>query len=305
MLRQANCIKRALTTVAFSLQADAGECFLIKNIYAGHTALAAGYPVLRVDRKTVGCYRGGAIGVNHLGSPDDTFIAQNLMKWLSEHGVNVSIPVAEGQTFTIERSGNTGDVTVVYDIYDAGDIKQAMPNGSDSNEFIFIQYMTASAALEAVGDHLLDVSLSPGEFPDFPCGKAVPARHTIELLGLVGAPVSNGDGVTGHTTSQYLKLVKERETLFDEDRNGIPFIAAENTTTTAVYKTEMSLVGDCVQVGADLSDPSLGEPLLFDPPLKFNSGEELQVYLTCSYAASGSIAVAEVRVAAILRVVIE
>lgn len=305
MLRQANCIKRALTTVAFSLQADAGESFLIKTIFAGHTALAAGYPVLRVDRKTVGCYRGGAIGVNHLGSDDETYIAQNLMKWLAEHGVNVSIPVAEGQTFTIERASNTGDITVVYDIYDAGDINAIMPNGSDAKEFTFIQYMTSSAALEAVGDHLLDVSLSPAEFPDFPCGRPVPPRHTIELLGLVGAPVSKGDGTTGHTTSQYLKLIKDRETLFDEDRNGIPFIAAENTTGTAIYKTEMSLIGDCVQVGADLSDPCLGVPLLFEPPLVFKSGEELQLYLTCSYAASGTIAVAEVRVGAILHVVID
>jgi len=304
MLRQANCIKRALTTVAFSLQADAGESFLIKGIYAGHTALAAGYPVLRVDRKTVGCYRGGDIGITHLGSQDDTFIVQNLMEWLTGKGINVSIPVAEGQTFTIDRSGNTGDITVVYDIYDAGDIRKDMPNGSDANEFTFIQYMTASAALEAVGDHLLDVSLSPAEFPDFPCGKSVPPRHIIELLGLVGAPVSKGDGTTGHTTSQYLKLIKDRETLFDEDRNGIPFIAAENTTGTVIYMTEMSLIGDCVQVGADLSDPSLGVPLLFDPPLRFESGEELQIYLTCSYAASGTIAVAEIRVAAILRVII-
>jgi len=305
MLRQANCIKRALTTVAFSLQADAGESFLIKCIYAGATALAAGYPVLRVDRKTVGCYRGGAIGVNHLGSPDDTYIAQNLMKWLSEHGVNVSIPVAEGQTFTIERSGNTGDVTVVYDIYDAGDITAIMPNGSDAKDFTFIQYMTSSAALASVGDHLLDVSLSPAEYPDFPCGRAVPPRHTIELLGIVGSPVSKGDGTTGHTTSQYLKLIKDRETLFDEDRNGIPFISPENTTAVAMYKTDMSLIGDCVQVGADLSDPSLGVPLLFDPPLVFESGEELQIYLTVSWVTAGTIAVAEVRVGAILHVVIK
>lgn len=305
MLRQANAIKRIATGTAFSLEADTGESFLIKCIYAGHTALAAGYPVIRVERKTVGCYRGGAIGISHLGSPDDTFLAYNLMKWLSEHGVNVSIPVGEGQTFTIDRSGNTGDVTVVYDIYDAGDIRPDMPNGTDAKEYTFIQYMTASAALEAVGDHLLDVSLSPAEFPDFPCGRPVPPKHTIELLGLVGHPVSNGDAGSGHTTSQFLKLIKDRETLFDEDRNGIPFIAAENTTTTAVYKTEMSLIGDCVQIGADLSDPSLGVPLLFDPPLIFGSGEELQVYLTCSYTASGSIAVGEVRLAAILRVLVE
>ncbi len=305
MLRQANAIKRAATTVAFSLQADAGESFLIKAIYFGPTATAAGYPVLRVDRKTVGCYRGGAIGVNHLGSSDNTFIAQNLMKWLSDNGVNVSIPVAEGQTFTITRSGITGDVVVVYEIWDAGDINKNMPNGSESKEFTFVQYMTASAALTAVGDHLLDVSLSPAEFPDFPCGRSVPPRHTIELLGIVGAPVSKGDAAAGYTTTQYLKLIKDRETLFDEDRNGIPFFAANNTTGTAIYDTTMSLIGDCVQVGADLSDPGLGVPLLFDPPLRFESGEELQVYLTVAYNASGTLAVAEIRVGAILRVVIE
>ena len=304
MLRQANCVKRAATTVAFALLADAGESFLIRNIIFGATA-TSGYPVLRVDRKTVGCYRGGAQGVSHLGHLDDTYIPANLMEWLASKNINVSIPVAEGQRFTIERSGDTGDVTVIYDIYDAGDIRADMPNGSESKEYTFIQYMTASAALESAGDHLLDVSLSPAEFPDFPCGKVVDAKTKIDILGVVGAPVSNGDGTTGHTTSQYLKLIKDRETLFDEDRNGLSFMAVENTTTTAVYKTDMSVFGDCVSVGADLSDPSFGLPLLFDPPLHFESGEELLVYLNCSYVASGSIAVAEVRVAMIEHVMKE
>lgn len=304
MLKQANAIKRVATTNAFSLQADAGESFLIRNIIIGATA-ATGYPVLRVDRKTVGCYRGGAQGASHLGHADDTFLPMNLMSWLTAHGVNVSIPVAEGQTFTIDRASHTGDVTVVYDVYDADDIKATMPNGSASKEYTFVQYMTASAALEAVGDHLLDVSLSPAEFPDFPCGQVVPAKTVIDILGVAGAPVSKGDASTGHTTSQYLKLIKDRETLFDEDRNGIPFIAAENTTGTVMYKTDMSLIGDCVSVGADFSDPSYGEPLLFDPPLHFASGEELLVYLTCSYVASGTIAVGEVRVAMIEHVTVE
>jgi len=304
MLRQASCVKRIATGTAFSLLADAGESFLIRNIIYGATA-TTGYPVLRVDRKTVGCYRGGAQGISHLGHLDDAFLPANLMEWLAAKGINVSIPVAEGQQFTIERAGNTGDVTVIYDIYDAGDIRADMPNGSEGKEYTFIQYMTASAALAAAGDHLLDVSLSPAEFPDFPCGKVVPARTKIDILGVVGSPVSNGDGTTGHTTSQYLKLVKDRETLFDEDRNGIPFMAEENTTTTAVYKTDMSLIGDCVSIATGLSDPSYGLPLLFDPPLHFESGEELLVYLTSTWVTAGSIAVAEVRVGMIMHVITE
>lgn len=305
MLKQANCIKRVLTTVAFALEANAGESFLIRSIIFGATA-TTGYPVLRVDRKTVGCYRGGAQGESHLGHLDDTFFPMNLMDWLMGKGINLSIPVAEGQTFSIDRgTSDTGDVTVIYDIYDAGDIRANMVNGSDSKEYNFIQYMTASAALAAAGDHLLNVSLSPGEFPDFPCGKVVPARTKIDILGVAGAPVSKGDAGTGHTTTQYLKLVKDRETLFDEDRNGIPFFAAENTTATAVYATDMSLIGDAVSVGADFADPGYGLPLLFDPALHFESGEELLVYLNCSWVTAGTIAVAEVRVAMIMNVKVE
>lgn len=304
MLRQANCIKRAADSAAFALQADAGESFLVKRVLFGPTQ-TTGYPVFRVDRKTVGCYRGGAIGISHLGHQDDTFLPLNLMDFLTEKGINVTIPIAEGQTFTIDRPDDTGDVVVVYDMYDAADILATMPNGSAAKEYTFIQYMTASAALESLGDHLLDVSLSPAEFPDFPCGKVVPARQKIDILGIVGAPVSKGDAAAGYTTAQYIKLVKDRETLFDEDRNGIPFMAVNETGAVAKYQTDFSLIGDCVSVGADLADPSYGLPLLFDPVLSFASGEELLVYLTCTYNASGTVAVAEVRVAMIMHVTVE
>jgi len=95
MLRQANCVKQKATAIAFSLQADAGESFLIKSIIFAD-ALTTGYPVLRVDRKTVGCYRGGAQGVQHLGGKVDAYIPMNLMDWLKQKNINMSIPVAEG-----------------------------------------------------------------------------------------------------------------------------------------------------------------------------------------------------------------
>lgn len=303
MLRQANCVKHCATAEKFSLQADAGESFLVKCVYLGPTD-SSGYPVFRVDRKTVGAYRGGAQGASHLGHMDDTFIPMNLMKWLGEKDINVFIPVAEGQTFTVTRAADAGEVTVVYDMYDAGDIRADMPNGTDSKEFTFLQYMTASAALESVGDHLLNVSLSPAEFPNFPCGDVVPARMKMDILGLVGIPVSKGDGTSGFTSTEYVKLIKDREVLFDEDRDGIPFFATDETGTTAKYQIDFSLIGDCVSIGATLAGPSYGLPLLFDPPLHFESGEELLVYLTCDFLTAGTIAVTEVRLAAIIKALI-
>lgn len=298
MLRQANCVKSVATAVAFSLQADAGESFLIKSVIFAD-ALTTSYPVFRVDRKTVGCYRGGAQGVQHLGGAVDAYMPFNLMDWLMSKGVDMSIPVAEGQTFTITRAGTTGALTVVYDIYDAGDILPTMLNGTASKEYNFIQYMTASEVLKAAVDYELSVSLSPAEFPDFPCGKVVPAKTEIDVLGVAGMPVCVGDA-TNYTITNYLKLVKDREILFDEDRNGIPFKALGAVAAATTRKIVHSLIGDCVSIGATLSDPSYGVPLLFNPPLHFVSGEELLVYITC-YIDGGAveIPVADVRVALI------
>jgi len=300
MLRQANCVKSVATAVAFSLQADAGESFLIKSVVFAD-ALTTAYPVFRVDRKTVGCYRGGAQGVQHLGGKVDAFIPMNLMDWLMSKNINMSIPVAEGQTFTITRAGDTGALVVIYDIYDAGDIRADMLNGTESKEYNFVQYMTASEVLAASQDYLLSVSLSPAEFPNFPCGEVVPAKSTIDILGIAGMPVCVGDAVNS-TSTTYLKLVKDREILFDEDRDGIPFEALAAIAAATTRKIVSSLIGDCVSVGASLSDPSYGVPLLFDPPLHFVSGEELLVYLTTVSDDATEIPVADVRVAMIMNV---
>jgi len=300
MLRQANCVKSVATAVAFSLQADAGESFLIKSVVFAD-ALTTAYPVFRVDRKTVGCYRGGAQGVQHLGGKVDAYIPMNLMDWLMSKNINMTIPVAEGQTFTITRAGDTGALVVIYDIYDAGDIRADMLNGTESKEYNFVQYMTASEVLAASQDYLLSVSLSPAEFPNFPCGEVVPAKSTIDILGIAGMPVCVGDAVNS-TSTTYLKLVKDREILFDEDRDGIPFEALAAIAAATTRKIVSSLIGDCVSVGASLSDPSYGVPLLFDPPLHFVSGEELLVYLTTISDDATEIPVADVRVALIMNV---
>jgi len=298
MLKQSNCVKSVATALTFSLHADAGESFLVKSVIFAD-ALTTAYPVFRVDRKTVGCYRGGAQGVQHLGGAVDAYIPMNLMEWLRAKGVDMSIPVAEGQTFTITRAGDTGALTVIYDIYDAGDIVPTMLNGTESKEYNFIQYMTAAEVLKVSGDYLLSVSLSPAEFPDFPCGKVVPSKATIDILGVAGMPVCVGD-VTNSTSTTFLKLVKDREILFDEDRDGIPFEALAAAGAATTRKIVHSLIGDCVSIATGLSDPTYALPLLFDPPLHFVSGEELLVYLTTVISGGAvEIPVADVRVALI------
>jgi len=239
--------------------------------------------------------------VQHLGGLVDAYMPMNLMDWLMSKGINMAIPVAEGQTFTITRAADAGALVVVYDIYDAGEITPNMVNGTQSKEYNFVQYMTASEVLAASQDYLLSVSLSPAEFPDFPCGKVVPAKATIDILGVAGMPVCVGDAVNS-TSTTFLKLVKDREILFDEDRDGIPFEALAAVAAATTRKIVSSLIGDCVSIATGLSSPSYGLPLLFDPPLHFVSGEELLVYLTTVADDSTEIPVADVRVAMIMNV---
>jgi len=304
MLRQANCVKRITASGGGDLQADAGESFLVRSIFCNPSSNDT-YLTLRVDRKTVGVYRIGGRAGNHLSYYTEGNFKNNLMEYLARKNINVAIPVAEGQVFNVSRYAETGNVIIVYDIYDASDITAVMPNGSASKEYVFMQYMDGTDALIASGDVVIDVSLSPNEFPDFPCGKVVPARHTIEILGIVGSPV--GDKTTGdnYFLSEYVKLVKDRETLFDEDRNGIPFFAKKPDEDEVLYRTELSLIGDCVMNSYSQSHELLADPLLFAPPLRFVSGEELNLTVRMALTGSHTLTASIMSLAAILSVKVE
>ena len=304
MLKQSNCIKRITNSGGGDLIADAGESFLVKAIHCLPSTNDT-YLVLRVDRKTVGVYRVKGRGGNHLPYRRSGYLSQNLMEFLDSKGINVKIPVAEGQTFTVSRVAEAGDVAIVYDMYDAGDILATMPNGSDAKEYTFIQYMDSTETPAVAGDVLVNTSLSPAEFPDFPCGKTVPARNTIDILGLLGTPVADATDGANYQKSEYLKLVKERETLFDEDRHGIPFFATTPTAVGTTYIADNTLLGDSAEILAALTPNVLAPPLMFEPALHFVSGEELLVSATFALTGSHTLTTSILSLAAIMKVTVE
>lgn len=301
MLLQANMIKTITASGGGDLEARAGESLKIKRIECVPSSNDT-YLTLKVDQTTVGYYRVKGKAGNHLASIVSNSIKRNLMEFLDKAGVNVSIPIEEGQKFTVSRYAEAGNVIIIYDRYSAGDILKTMPNGSGSNQYTFVQYAKIGTAPTASGDALIDTSITPKEFPDFPCGKVVPARHMIELLGIVGSPFVLAESADNNFASTFLKLMKDREVLFDTDHNGIPFDGQDAAATTTVYKTNFSLIGSCTPLtlndhshtentaasytqDATTEDASIlfepsADPLMFNPVLKFESGEELLAYLT-------------------------
>lgn len=283
MLKQANMIKRIIASGGGDLEAKAGTSLLVRRIECIPSANDT-YLTVSVDRVTTAYYRVAGKSGNHLSTNRVDYLKRNLMEFLAARGVNVSIPVAEGQTFNVSRYAEAGNVMIVYDLYDGQDIKATDPNGTESNVLTFLQYASIGTTPTASGDHKLDVAITPSEFPDFPCGKVVEARHTVEMLGIAACPFVNAEAGPKTAGTTFMKLIKDREVLFDEDRNGIPFDGDDAAATADSYGANFSLIGPGTEILVDTNVIMPGDPLMFEPALRFEAGSELNVYLTIVWA---------------------
>ncbi|MBA7496288.1 hypothetical protein ES702_06887 [subsurface metagenome] len=210
--------------------------------------------------------------------------AETLLQYLDRKGLWKGFPVAEGETLLITGVARSNAKQVlVYEIYDAEDQTPDMENGSRSKVYTFLNYGNCGAAINVNGDSLYTTSQSPAEFPAFPFGAVVPAKHEIEIIGICASPIAPSENDdTDYIYTQFLKLVKDREVLFDEDRQGIIFDNRQHDLTARVDSIAQgfSLIGN-------KSEYDLGDPFMFNPPLKFVPGDELSIYVTTVQGGSG------------------
>ena len=275
------------------LEADTGESFKVIDIQIANPA--SSYIEVVVDKATVGYFRvGGTLGSHLSFAPSDSE-KKTVLGLLREKGIFRGIPVAEGQKLTIKNAAAANAVQkVVYEVYDAGDITPDMPNGTEAREYDFIMYGRPSAVAD--GSNLVDTQLNPVEFTNFPFAGDVPAKTRMEVYGVLFSDVgkTSGTGANKHIT-KYLKLIKGRTVLFDEDRNGIPAIGVAPASDGTNIGTGYSEIGNYSDVDRRL-------PLIFDEPLKFEAGEELNVYVvTDVIAGSANLASTDVEVGLIMR----
>jgi len=308
-------VKTALgvgTDTAVELSADTGESLMIKDVIIQNTTDV--YALLEIDKTTVGFFRvdSGGLG-SHLSSSQALvsdyqvlrgFIAGGsitLLSYIIRKGWVEGYPVAEGQTFRIKpyTSGRKlGDVIIIYEKYDAGDIKKDMPNGSEASEYIFVNYGRPSSSLTSSGDYEINRVMTSAEFPDFPIGDAVPSKHEIEILAVLGSECIDYDGADDYTYTKYLKFFKGRKVLFDDDRNGLPFYqpAFTGISTGVTFGRGFSVVGN-------YSHKDRREPFLLPSPLSFKAGDELKVYISVGQATNtGEISTGYAEIAFIERV---
>jgi len=278
-------IKRITASGGGSLEAKSGESLKVRRIEVVPSTNDT-YLTVSIDRVTVAFYRVKGKSGNHLGTIHGAYLKGNIMEFLASRGVDVSLPIAEGQTLSVSRYAEAGNVMLIYDRYDAGDVRETDKNGSQTKEYTFLQYAKVGTAPTVSGDAKIDTSLTPSEFPDFPCGAVVPAQHAIDLLGIVGSAFGGKAGGTISWASQFLKLLKDREVLFDGDRNGIPFNGETTIAGTVIYRANFSMIGPGTETLLDSSLITPGNPLIFEPAIPFIAGQELNAMLTVIQAGT-------------------
>lgn len=306
MLKQNNCVKLLPQNSSYDLAADTGESFLVKGIFVAPDTDDT-FLTVKIDNVTVGFYRIYGKSGNHLGGIRGGYTGVNLMRFLVERGLPFSLPIAEGQKLHVSRPAGAGHIQVLYDRYDAGDIRADMPCGSAAKNYGFLQYLRETTVLTDSGDMLLDKAITPAEFPDFPAGKAVPAKMSIKLHGIVGCPFSDFVYVEAYEGyySTFLKLTREREVLFDEDRKGFLFEGRIDGTQEGYYIHGKSIIGSCAEFYETYVSWAGKPPLMFDPPLEFASGEELLVHISAIEDGTRAMAANLADVALILEVIRE
>lgn len=271
MLQGKNQVKQVLGNTQCTLQADANESYRIKSIRVSGSASAK--ISVEVNRVTVASLRASGTQGSHIFFPNDNPGRKPLYEVLIEEGIFRPIPVAAGQKLTITGAHDSDSVVqIIYDKYDAGDVSDAEPNGTKATEYDFIQYASYNTTLVA-GDNLLDTQQSSPQFPSFPLGKVVPANTTMTLHGIAFSGVAKDSSTgTNQQKTNYLRIVDERKVLFDDDLNGLLYDGG-------AYTADTTNVGDGNQTAGNRSSVDFGDVLMFDPPLVYSEGRDVDFYI--------------------------
>jgi len=208
-------------------------------------------------------------------------------------GRPMDIPVGQGEAFNVARYAEAGNIGIVYDAYDADDIKPDAVNGSHNVTSRYLHYLDNNAAVTA-SPGVMDTSLMWSGGDSWPIlstaagagsGREVPPGVEFEILGILAAPCAFGNGTAtnlGYTT--YLRLLKAGVVLWDPLNSvGLPCVGnVAQVAAAAVYTSISSVVGP----------HTAGRPQrAFIPPQPtvFKLGDTLSVEFTVAGAGGAGI----------------
>lgn len=295
-------MKSLLGTTAddsLTLEPDTGRSLLVKDILTCPDAdrylnvkiskTQVGY--FRIDNADLGSHLSDVTALESATLPIEAVPRPSILRSMEAAGVFKGYPIAEGEkmVLTHDDGGNLGNTVIVYEEYEEGDITSDMQNGTEAEEYVYINYGRHTTAPAAIGSFVYDNQITPVEFPEFPFGKVVPANKEITINALLASDRCISDGTPDGLATTYYALKKGRETLFDEDLNGILAVGVlADVASNVQCEMGASILGE----GSHLTQ----RPVFYFPdPIHFDSGEELNIYATYVASAGGAAAISLVQ----------
>ena len=245
----------------------------------------------RIDTADLGSHLSDITALESATLPTEAVPRPTILTQMANAGVFKGYPIAEGQKMVLSHddAGNLGNTTIIYSEHEAGDITSEMQNGTEADEYVYVNYGRFATAPALAGWFAYDDQITPVEFPEFPFGKVVPANKTIDINAVLCSDRVIQNGTADGLATTYYALKKGRTTLFDDDLNGIPAVASTTGVNDQV-QSEMgaSILGE----GSHLYQRPIK---FFTPPIHFDSGEELNLFATFVAAAGGVAAISLVQ----------
>lgn len=256
-----------------SIPVKVGESILVKDIIVHKFGTACDLLKIYVDSVQVGEIYIGTIHGNPLIGTSNLYGKQTLLNYLYNKGLWRGIPVEEGQTLQVTAYNGSGVyISVIYEVHDAGDLSSTNPNGSEASERDLITYGRVGSV--SSGECLYNSATYGVIVGGFPFTDKVPPAYEVHVKGVLFQDIMKISGTGANKSkSMYLKFIKEREVLYNNQLAGLPYFGDTTKTSDGTYN------GTGLSVGGVYTDLNSKEPYILPEPIVNVEGQKLEIYL--------------------------
>lgn len=305
-LLQPGLIFRAEAAPSLVITPRMGEGFRVRRIFVSNPSAPLQHLLVVNDTARVGFFRVNGLGGAHLLNPrsnesNSSVRGGNILDWMSTFNAWTGYPVVQGEAMTLSFDTGTGDIFVLADSYDAGDVKSSEQCGSKSPDIFWVNYGTNGAALTTTGYTKASLSRNPAEMVAFPFGVPgaglVPAGKKAHIY-VIGGQATGRYASAGNTVQT--QWVRPRLgnvpalTLFDRNDVGVPFVGNIPGAAGADYTSYRQAIPS----NLDASDPTFKVLAEID----FNGNDEFSLQVNAVVAGTGQFNVADLDLWCLMRV---
>lgn len=215
----------------------------------------------------------GSCSPTQIAAPLVTSIPQNLFTVARDRlQRDMSIPVPNGQTLTVESvGGNNASIVIEFEECSPGDLNASQINHPQSNQFLMVVTARHAAAVSAPGFYPYETQTSPLWVPNLFSGAEFPPGYTATMYGLY----MDGFGINGFDTpddfisaTSLVKVTKNGQQMFTRSAEGLPLKGR-----VAAAGADNEIYGACINAFPPVQSSGNEKGGALDPPLVYKPGD--------------------------------